>query len=49
MLTERVPYHEIGTAPQNEHAKRKAAEHMQRKIEQLGYTVKLEPVLPAAA
>ena len=49
MLTERVPYREIGTAPQNEHAKRKAAERMQRKIEQLGYTVKLEPVLPAAA
>ena len=49
MLKERVPYREIGSAPQSDHAKRKAAERMQRKIEQLGYTVKLDPVLPAAA
>jgi transposase len=44
MLKERVPYREIGTAPPSETVKRKLAERMQRKLEQLGYTVKLEPV-----
>src|SRR3954453_18090219 len=43
MLKDRVPYREIGTAPPSESAKRKLAERMQRKIEDLGYTVKLEP------
>jgi transposase len=49
MLKERVPYREIGTTPQSEPAKRKLAERMQRRIEQLGFTVNLEPVAPAAA
>jgi transposase len=49
MLKERVPYREIGTAPASEAAKRKLAERMQRKIEQLGYTVKLEPAAPGLA
>jgi transposase len=48
MLKERVPYREIGTAPVPEPAKRKRAERMQRQIEQLGYTVHLEPVGAAA-
>jgi transposase len=43
MLKDRVPYREVGTAPPSESAKRKLAERMQRKIEDLGYTVKLEP------
>ena len=43
MLKDRVPYREIGTAPPSESAKRKLAERMQRKIEDLGFTVKLEP------
>ena len=43
MLKHREPYREVGTAPQSEQAKRKLAERMQRRIEQLGYTVKLEP------
>ena len=43
MLKDRVPYREIGTAPPSASAKRKLAERMQRKIEDLGFTVKLEP------
>ncbi len=49
MLKERVPYREIGTAPPSETAKRKLAERMQRKIEQLGYTATLEPAAPVPA
>lgn len=48
MLTDRVPYREIGTAPVPEPVKRKRAARMQRQIEHLGYTVHLEPA-PAAA
>ena len=48
MLQERVPYRELGTAPVPEPVKRKRAERMQRQIEQLGYTVHLDPA-PAAA
>jgi transposase len=48
MLQDRVPYRELGTAPVPEPVKRKRAERMQRQIEQLGYTVHLEPA-PAAA
>ena len=48
MLTDRVPYREIGTAPVPEAVKRKRAARMQRQIEQLGYTVHLAPA-PAAA
>ena len=44
MLKERTPYREIGTAPVSEPAKRQRAARMQRQIEQLGYTVHLEPV-----
>ncbi len=49
MLRDRVPYREIGTAPPSETAKRKLAEHMQRQLENLGYTARLEPTTPAAA
>ena len=49
MLKERVPYREIGAAPPSETAKRKVAERMQRKLEQLGYTVTLEPTAPVPA
>jgi transposase len=38
MLKERVPYREIGAAPQSEPAKRKVVERLQRQIERLGYT-----------
>jgi transposase len=48
MLKHREPYREVGTVPLSEHARRKQAERMQRRIEQLGYTVKLEPVMPMA-
>ncbi len=44
MLTDRVPYREIGTAPLSDQAKRKQAERMERQIEKLGYTVTLQPV-----
>ncbi len=43
MLKHREPYREVGTAPQSEQAKRQLVERMQRRIEQLGYTVSLEP------
>jgi transposase len=49
MLKDRVPYREIGTAPPSEPAKRKLAERMQRRLENLGYTVRLEQTTPAAA
>ena len=49
MLKNREPYREIGSGPQSELAKQKLAERMQRRIEQLGYPVTLEPVAPAAA
>jgi transposase len=49
MLKERVPYREPGRGPLPEPVKRKRAERMQRQIEQLGYTVKLEPVAPVVA
>ena len=48
-LLERVPYREIGTAPPSESAKRKLAERMRRRLENLGYTVRLEQTPPAAA
>lgn len=44
MLKDRVPYREIGTAPVPEPVKRKRAERLQRQIEQLGFSVHLEPV-----
>ncbi len=47
MLKHREPYRELGAAPRSEHAKRKLVERMQRRIEQLGYTVKLEAVTPS--
>ena len=49
MLKHREPYREIGSGPQGEAAKQKLAERMQRRIEKLGFTVKLEPVAPAVA
>ena len=49
MLKDRVPYREIGTAPPSESAKRKLAERMQRRLENLGYMVRLEQATPAAA
>ena len=49
MLKDRVPYREIGSAPPSEPAKRKLAERMQRRLENLGYTVRLEHTTPAAA
>ncbi len=52
MLKERMPYREIGTAPQSETAKRKVVERLQRQIEKLGYTAEVkapgEPALQAA-
>ena len=52
MLKERVPYREIGAAPQSEPAKRKVVERLQRQIERLGYTAKVTaadvPALQAA-
>ncbi len=41
MLKERVPYREIGAAPQSEPAKRKLVERLQRQIEKLGYTAEV--------
>ncbi|MDQ5853957.1 MAG: IS110 family transposase [Chloroflexota bacterium] len=49
MLKHREPYREVGSGPQSEAAKQKLAERMQRRIEKLGFTVKLEPVAPAVA
>jgi transposase len=49
MLKHREPYREVGTVPTSEHAKRKQAERMQRRIEQLGYTVRLEPATSVPA
>ncbi len=49
MLKHREPYREIGSGPPSELAKQKLAERMQRRIEKLGYVVKLEPVVLAAA
>ena len=49
MLKEGVPYREFGSAPLPEAVKRQRAERMRRQIEQLGYTVKLEPAAPVAA
>ncbi|HEV2126649.1 MAG TPA: IS110 family transposase [Chloroflexota bacterium] len=49
MLKHREPYREVGAAPRSNHAKRRLVERMQRRIEQLGYTVKLEAVTPPAA
>jgi hypothetical protein len=49
MLKHHEPYREIGTLPQSEPAKRKLAERMQRRIEKLGFTVKLEPATAIAA
>lgn len=49
MLKHQEPYREIGTRPQSEPAKRKLAERMQRRIEQLGFKVNLEPAMPIAA
>jgi transposase len=52
MLKERVPYREIGAAPQSEPAKRKVVERLQRQIERLGYTATVTaadvPALQAA-
>ena len=47
MLKHRESYPEIGTDPRSEHAKQKLVERMQRRIEQLGYTVQLEAVTPS--
>ena len=49
MLKHHEPYREIGARPQSESAKRKVAERMQRRIEQLGFKVNLEPAMPTAA
>lgn len=49
MLKDRVPYREIGTTPPSEPAKRKLADRLVRKIEQLGYTAKLELPAPVPA
>jgi transposase len=43
MLKDRVPYREMGAAAPSETAKRKLADRMQRRLEKLGYTVRLEP------
>ena len=48
MLKDRVPYRELGSAPPSEPAKRKLAERMQRRLEKLGYTVRLEQTTSAA-
>jgi transposase len=49
MLKDGMPYQEIGTTPLREPAKRQEAERMQRRIEKLGFTVRLEPVAPVPA
>ncbi len=49
MLKHREPYREIGTAPSSEPAKRKLAARLQRRIEQLGYTVTMAPATAQAA
>jgi transposase len=49
MLKKREPYREIGTMPPSESAKRKLADRLQRRIEKLGYTVKLEPMVSVAS
>ncbi len=49
MLKDRVPYREIGTAPPSETAKRKLAERLQRRLENLGYTARLEQTTATAA
>ena len=49
MLKDRVPYREIGTAPPSETAKRKLAERLQRRLEKLGYTARLEQMAPTTA
>jgi transposase len=43
ILRERVPYRERGTAPLSETVKLKLAGRMQRKLEDLGFTVHLSP------
>jgi transposase len=43
LLKDRVPYREIGRAPLSEPARQKRAAHLQRQIEQLGYTISLQP------
>jgi hypothetical protein len=49
MLKDRMPYRDVGSGPLPEPVKRKQAERMQRQLEKLGYTVKLEPAAPLAA
>jgi transposase len=46
MLKDRVPYRERGAAPQSEPARRKLAQRMQRKIEDLGFKVTLQSAPP---
>jgi hypothetical protein len=49
MLTDHVPYREVGSAPRSEPAKQKRATRLQREIEQLGFMVTLQPAQPAVA
>jgi transposase len=49
MLTDHVPYREVGTAPRSEPAKQKRATRLQREIEQLGFMVTLQLAPPAVA
>ena len=49
MLKERVPYRELGTAPLSEPVKQKRVARLQREMEHLGFTVKLEPAAPMLA
>jgi transposase len=46
LLKDRVPSRESGTRPPRDQVKRKLAERMQRRLEQLGDTVRLEPAMP---
>ncbi len=52
MLTDHMPYREIGAAPQSEPAKRNVVKRLQRQIEKLGYTAEVkalgEPEFQAA-
>ena len=48
MLKDRVPYRERGAGPPSEPMKRKLAARMQRKIEELGFTVQITPMAAAA-
>ena len=49
LLRKREPYHERGAAALDERHKDRVLHRMQRRFEQLGYKVHLEPIMPLAA